>query len=94
MDGHPGMAHGGTIATLFDEALALAGLMKLDRPFVTGESKVQYKAPLRTPSVVLVRSWVQKQEGRKITIWGTMEDGNGLVYATSEALYITLKASL
>lgn len=96
LDGHPGLAHGGTIATLFDEALALGGLMTLDegKSFVTAESKLVYKAPLPTPSLVLVRVWVHKHEGRKVWVQGSMEDGHGLVYATSEALYITLKAKI
>lgn len=96
LDGHPGLAHGGTIATLFDEALALGGLMTLEqgKGFVTAELKLVYKAPLPTPSLVLVRVWVDKHEGRKVWVKGKMEDGHGLIYAMGESLYITLNAKM
>lgn len=95
MDGHHGLAHGGTIATLFDESLSLAAMMALEnKQFVTGSTYVVYKKPLPTPGLVLVRSWVDKFEGRKVWVKGTMEDGHGGIYATAENFYITVKGKL
>lgn len=50
LDGHPGLAHGGTIATLFDEGLSLGALQVLTRAFVTAQSTIKYKAAVNTPS--------------------------------------------
>lgn len=77
LDGHPGLAHGGTIGTLFDESLSLGALQVLPRAFMTANTVIRYKKALPTPGVVLVRSEVTKWEGRKAWVKGTMEDGNG-----------------
>lgn len=50
LDGHPGLAHGGTIATLFDEGLSLGALQVLDKAFMTAHSFIKYKAAVPTPS--------------------------------------------
>ncbi|KAF7188330.1 Acyl-coenzyme A thioesterase THEM4 [Pseudocercospora fuligena] len=94
LDGHPGMAHGGTIATLFDEGLSLGALQVLSRAFVTGQSTIKYKAAVSTPGIVLVRCWCDKFEGRKAWVKGTMEDGEGKVYAEGESLFIMVKEKL
>lgn len=94
LDGHNGVAHGGTTAVLFDECLSYAAVMHLKPPFVTGEQKVIYKKPVRTPGLILIRCWADKIEGRKIWIKGTMEDGHGGIYALAETLYIRPRAAL
>ncbi|KAM3414474.1 hypothetical protein BST61_g9637 [Cercospora zeina] len=94
LDGHPGLAHGGTIAALFDECLGLAAVRTLSRPSMTGQLTVEYKAPVPTPSVILVRCLAAKHEGRKAWISGTLEDGMGKVYAEGEALFIMQRENL
>ncbi|KAF2166417.1 hypothetical protein M409DRAFT_54768 [Zasmidium cellare ATCC 36951] len=94
LDGHPGLAHGGTIATLFDEGLSLGALQVLDKAFMTAHSFIKYKAAVPTPSVVLLRCYCEKWEGRKAWIKGTMEDGEGKIYAEAESLFIIAKTKL
>ncbi|KAF2209856.1 hypothetical protein CERZMDRAFT_99916 [Cercospora zeae-maydis SCOH1-5] len=94
LDGHPGLAHGGTIAALFDECLGLGAVRTLTRPSMTGQLTIKYKAPVPTPSVVLVRCSASKHEGRKAWISGTIEDGMGTVYAEGEALFIMQREKL
>ncbi|PPJ54893.1 hypothetical protein CBER1_06056 [Cercospora berteroae] len=94
LDGHPGLAHGGTIAALFDECLGVGAVRILTRPSMTGQLTIKYKAPVPTPSVVLVRCSLSKHEGRKAWVSGTMEDGMGKVYAESEALFIMQREKL
>lgn len=89
MDGH--LAHGGTIGTLFDESLSLAALQVLPRAFMTAKTVISYKKALPTPGPVLIVSEVVRWEGRKVWVKGSMEDGNGGVYATAECLYIMPK---
>ena len=55
LDGHPGLAHGGTIATLFDEGLSLGALQVLDKKFMTAQSTIKYKGAVPTPSEYLYR---------------------------------------
>lgn len=95
-DGHIGLAHGGITATIFDEGLGVLPLMTVskDQSFMTATLNIAYKRPLPTPSVLLVRSWYEKIQGRKMYIKGTLEDGLGNVYATAEVLYITIKARI
>ena len=69
---------------IFDDDLAL----------LAATTYIAYKAPLPTPGILLVRSWAEKIEGRKMYIKGTMEDGFGNVYATAETLYIIIKPKL
>jgi len=93
LDGHPGLAHGGTVGTLFDEGLSLAALQVLPRAFMTANTLIRYQNPVPTPSVLLVRSGVVKWDGRKAWVNGSMEDGEGRVYAEAECLYIMVRES-
>lgn len=49
---------------------------------------IDYLKPLAVPAWVLVRAHVERQEGRKAFIRGTVENGEGVVYAKSVALFI------
>lgn len=57
-------------------------------PPATAYLNVQYKAPVNTPCVLIARAWMTRMEGRKVFLKGVLEDGEGKVYATGEALYI------
>ena len=57
---------------------------------MTAYLNVDYKAPVRTPSVILVRAWLEKREGRKLWAKGTIEDGNGNVCTKGSALFIVI----
>lgn len=43
LDGHPGLAHGGTFGVLFDEALSLGALTAFERAFMTASTTINYK---------------------------------------------------
>jgi thioesterase superfamily protein 4 len=56
---------------------------------------VDYKKPLKTPNVVLTRAAIEKIEGKKLWVRGSIEDGSGGVLSTGEALFIIMdKAKL
>jgi acyl-coenzyme A thioesterase PaaI-like protein len=78
--GHPNIAHGGLIATLFDEAMSLAMALHVhsksaEKPSQEGQKasyrnytvqlNLRYKAPVIVPGVLVIRSWCVKSEGRK-----------------------------
>ena len=75
---------------LLDETLGHAAeyARPEDKSTMTAFLNVQYKKPVRTPGIILARGKVVKREGRKLWGKGTIEDGEGGVLATSEALFI------
>ena len=60
-------------------------------PCFTANLNIDYLKPLAVPAWVLVRSHVERHEGRKVFIRGTVENGEGVVYAKSVALFIKPK---
>lgn len=49
---------------------------------------------MKTPAWVLVRAHVDRHEGRKVYIVGTVESGEGVVYAKSTGLFIKPKLAV
>ena len=82
------------MATLLDEVMGTPVFVQWPAGCVTGELTVKYERPLPIPSVVLCRAWVEKSDGRKVWIAGLLEDGNGLVFATGQSLFIKFKEKL
>jgi len=94
VNGHPHTCHGGLVATMLDEVLGLMVSFHQVRSTFTAFLNVEFKKPVPTPGIVLCRAWVTRAEGRKIWARGTIEDGRGNVYATSESLFVETKANL
>jgi acyl-coenzyme A thioesterase PaaI-like protein len=109
VNGHPGLAHGGFVATLLDEVFGILIAFKLkaekegarnqgwetrNLPIFTAYLKTNYKKPVPTPSVLLCTATFDRREGKKIFVSGTVEDGKGLVYVTAEALFIESQPKL
>merc|ERR1711939_1052927 len=95
VDGKSGRAHGGFSALVLDQVTGNCASFHAGHPGpnsippATARLEVDYKAPLSTPCVVLARAWATKKERRKIWIKGVIEDGQGEVLASCEALFIT-----
>jgi acyl-CoA thioesterase FadM len=49
---------------------------------------VNFKKPLYTPKVVLVRGQVVKKEGRKLSLKGSFEDEEGNILVEAEGTWI------
>lgn len=96
MNGYDNVAHGGLIGVLLDEIIGMACEFQAEgRVFtMTAYLNVNYKRPVMTPGIVLLRGWVDRREGRKIWGKGTVEDGNGNVLSEGEALFVRLKEGL
>jgi thioesterase superfamily protein 4 len=90
VNGHIDICHGGFVSVLLDEVIGMAvdNLRPQNRSVMTAYLNVDYKKPVRTPSVVLCRAWVEKTEGRKMFGRGTVEDGEGGVLALGEGLWV------
>ena len=87
-------AHGGLTATMLDEGLGTPAFVQWPSGCMTAELTVKYEKPIPIPGVVLCRSWVVRTEGRKFWITGVLEDGNGLVYARGQSLFIRSREKL
>ncbi|MBM7365947.1 PaaI family thioesterase [Gordonia hydrophobica] len=88
--GGNGVAHGGHVAIAFDDLGGMAAALKLGGVARTGYLTVHYRSltPLETP--LAIRTWVERFEGRKYFVRGTLYDGDRLC-AEMEALFIALK---
>ncbi|KAF2160657.1 hypothetical protein M409DRAFT_59699 [Zasmidium cellare ATCC 36951] len=109
MNGHPDTLHGGITAMMIDEGCgiyqgvnrerenSLSGSSGAESSY-TGELKVRYERPIRTPGAVVVRARRVRREGRKEWIlaevrqWVGSGEGEGegdeVVCARGEALFI------
>jgi acyl-coenzyme A thioesterase PaaI-like protein len=98
--GHPGVIHGGLLATLLDEGLARCCFPALpNKVGVTASLKIEYKKPVPEGAFVILKAETTKVEGRKAWVKGRLEmlddqtvegdgDGERVVYAEAEALFI------
>lgn len=93
--GHPGIVHGGMLATMLDEGLARACFPALpNKVGVTASLKIDYRVPCPAGSFVVLKAYTTKVEGRKawvkgwIELLGDSEDGEGTKLVEAEALFI------
>jgi len=96
LNGHSNLLHGGTAATIMDEAITfLAGRhASPGNADMTAFLKVDYKKPVPTPCYLLARVVLEgRSEGRKQWFKGSLEDGMGTVYVTAESLIVEVDRS-
>jgi acyl-coenzyme A thioesterase PaaI-like protein len=93
--GHPGIVHGGLLATLLDEGLGRCCFPALPNKIaVTASLKIDYKKPVMAGQIVVLKAETTRVEGRKAWVKGRMEtlpkegEKEGIVLAEAEALFI------
>lgn len=94
--GHPGIIHGGMLATLLDEGLARCCFPALPSHVgVTANLKVDYRKPAKAGAYYVMRAETVKVEGRKAWVRGWIEDmvdetkgETATRYVEAEALFI------
>ncbi|KAK5108383.1 hypothetical protein LTR62_008339 [Meristemomyces frigidus] len=98
--GHPGIVHGGLLATMLDEGLARACFPALpNKVGVTASLKIDYRVPCPADSYVVLKAQTTKVEGRKAWVKGWIEilageDGKeGVKLVEAEALFIEPKGA-
>ncbi|KAI0186170.1 Adenylylsulfate kinase-domain-containing protein [Xylaria flabelliformis] len=95
--GHPGIVHGGLLATMLDEGLARCCFAALPNKMgMTANLNINYRAPARADSYVVLRATTTKIEGRKAWVEGRIETlvGEGetpVVLAEATALFVSPK---
>ncbi|CAF1317641.1 unnamed protein product [Rotaria magnacalcarata] len=91
--GHKGIVHGGLTATMLDEVSGAAAFSCVG-PAFTANLNINYRKPLVTPAWVLVRAHVDRHQGRKAFIKATVENGEGMIYAEADGLFIKPKLNV
>ncbi|RQM06107.1 hypothetical protein DH86_00003348 [Scytalidium sp. 3C] len=92
--GHPGIVHGGLLATMLDEGLARCCFEALpNKVGMTVNLNINYRNPTPANSFVVLRAKTTKVEGRKAWVEGRIETvvGDGetpVVLAEASALFI------
>ncbi|GAA6009626.1 hypothetical protein JCM10207_004130 [Rhodosporidiobolus poonsookiae] len=87
--GHEGVVHGGLLATVMDEALGRTALQSLPTNIgVTATLTIDYKKPTFANQYLVVRTELERQEGRKAWVKGRVENSEGEVLATASALFV------
>lgn len=98
LNGFRDICHGGVLSALFDEGLSMCveGL----RQSVSGDKSllltaylnVTYRAPVYTPIILCMKTWVAAKEGRKWHLRGQLVDEKGDVKAEANGLWVSAKA--
>lgn len=91
--GHKGLVHGGLTAAMFDETF---GVVMFAHPSVprytfTASLTVNYRKPLPAAQTVAIVAGVERVDGRKVYMTGTLVDADGTVYADATALFVAPK---
>lgn len=98
--GHPGVVHGGLLATLLDEGLARCCFPALPNKIAyTASLKVDYRRPAMAERYFVLRAETVKVEGRKAWVKGWIEEmgdesgegGQPVKLVEAEALYVEPK---
>ncbi|KAI0402056.1 Thioesterase/thiol ester dehydrase-isomerase [Xylaria palmicola] len=95
--GHPGIIHGGLLATMLDEGLARCCFAALPyKVGVTASLNINYRAPAQADTYVILRATTTKVEGRKAWVEGRIEtlvaEGETpVVLAEATALFVSPK---
>jgi uncharacterized protein (TIGR00369 family) len=87
--GAPGMAHGGIVAVILDEALSkiakFYGLVA-----VTGELNVEYLRPVKINHPIHVEAQNERIDGRQLYHVGEIRDAAGRVLARAKARFVVI----
>lgn len=89
--GGGGMAHGGIIATLLDEAMGKVCRFR-DVRAVTAQLNVQYLKPVSVHDEIIVEGWEEsEQKGRNLFHVGEIRNAAGEVLARGQARFVIIK---
>ncbi len=91
-NGPPTAVHGGIIALVFDELLGALGALR-DVGGFTGTLTIRYVSLTPIGEPIRMRSFIDRREGRKVFIRGTMHRGDRLC-AEAEGIFIRPKGSM
>ncbi|MFT3661183.1 MAG: PaaI family thioesterase [Gordonia sp. (in: high G+C Gram-positive bacteria)] len=83
-------AHGGQVALSFDSLGGLASALHVGGVCRTAYLTVNYRSLTPLNTSLVIKTWVDRREGRKLFVKGTLHDGDRLC-ADIDSLFIALK---
>jgi uncharacterized protein (TIGR00369 family) len=87
--GGGGMAHGGIIAVLLDEAMGKVCRFR-DVRAVTAELTVEYLKPVSVAQEIVVEGYEAEQKGRNLFLIGEIRNGEGQVLARGRGRFVII----
>src|SRR5580693_9961221 len=87
--GGGGMAHGGIIATLLDEAMGKVCRFR-DVHAVTAELNVQYLKPVKVDEEIVVEGYETDAKGRNLFLAAEIRNGAGEVLAKGTGRFVVI----
>lgn len=89
VEGPPGHAHGGSIASVLDEVMGMAAFYA-GHTVVAANISINFLHLLPLNSVTSAYAWVDRVEGRKVHTKCTLLGPDGTTYGDGSGLFITL----
>lgn len=85
--GYPGIAHGGVVATMLDEAIGMHafGVLGVEAP--TAQLNISYRAPVPTETPIHIRGRGIR-DGRRVHSTAEVTDDTGTLLASAEAVLV------
>lgn len=98
LNGFANTAHGGAMCSLLDEALGMTAEahrrtdseQKFPNLYTAGMN-LSFLAPVPTPSVLAIRSWMIKRDGRKWYLRAQLVDESNTVLMEADSIWLTAK---
>lgn len=88
-EGPPGHAHGGSMASVLDDAIGKVGWLNGHR-VVAAKISVEFKKLLPIGTDANLEAFVERVEGRKVYTRGRLTDDAGNVFAEADGLFIEI----
>lgn len=88
--GGGGMAHGGIIATLLDEAMGKVCRFR-DVRAVTAELNIEYLKPVKVDEEIVVEGYETDQKGRNLFLAGEIRNAAGELLARGRGRFVVIQ---
>ncbi len=89
-EGPPGHAHGGSIAAVLDEAMGTNAWQRGHR-VLAGTLQIVYRRAVPLGTVALLRTEIDRIEGRKVFATGSLVDEEGGVWAEGSGVFVIMR---
>jgi acyl-coenzyme A thioesterase PaaI-like protein len=89
-EGPPGHAHGGSVASVLDEAMGAAA-WHAGHPVVAARLTVDFREMVPLNAEAIAEARIERIDGRKVRTQGRLVSQSGVVFAESHGLFIILE---
>ena len=92
--GHGGLMHGGLISAVLDEVMGRSinnSAVTKESPFVTASMTTNFRRPIETEKPMRAFGKVEKIEGRKFFVRGTIVDEEDNIMAEATGIFVTVR---